>query len=188
VKLIPSPALLTFVILVGSIDVSAATVIDCSIVQEGGRFKIDAHATLNVSGTASYAIISDVANFPRINPMVRRMEIIRRHDRDTRLEVEAYVCVLWYCDTLHEVQDMSFVRYPDGGEVIVNVVPEYSDFRYGHSVWQVRTSGGRTILHIVAELEPAFEIPPVIGPWLIKRALRAEALRTAEGIERLAHP
>jgi hypothetical protein len=179
--------LLSAALLIGSADASAATVNDCKIVQEGARYQIDLHATLNVSGAASYAIISDVANYPRINATARRINVLRRTDRETRLEIEAYLCVLWYCDSLHEVQDMTFVKHPDGGDVIATVLPQYSDFRYGRSEWQVRDSGGQTMLHIVAELEPAFDIPPVIGPWLVKHALRAEAQRTAVGIERLAH-
>ena len=36
-----------------------------------------------------------------------------------------------------------------------------------------------------AEIEPAFWVPPVIGPYLIARELRAQARTTAEAIERL---
>ena len=37
-----------------------------------------------------------------------------------------------------------------------------------------------------AEIEPAFWVPPLIGPYLIARELRRQAQVTAESIERLA--
>jgi hypothetical protein len=36
------------------------------------------------------------------------------------------------------------------------------------------------------EVRPRFWVPPVVGPWLVREALRAQAQRTAEGVERRA--
>ena len=35
-------------------------------------------------------------------------------------------------------------------------------------------------------MEPDFWVPPLIGPWVIKRTMREQAITTSEGIERLA--
>ena len=37
-----------------------------------------------------------------------------------------------------------------------------------------------------SEIEPAFWVPPLIGPWLIQRALQAETLKSVANLERLA--
>jgi len=169
-------------------EAAAATLGDCKVTHYGRRYQIDFQATLNAPAAASYAVISDVANYPSIDTTIRRVQVLGRPDnQELRLDVDAYLCVLWHCARIHEVQDMSFVQYSDGGKVVANVLPQLSDFRYGKTEWQVRASGEQTVLHVVADLEPAFEIPPLIGPWLIRRTLRIEAERTAAGIERLAH-
>jgi hypothetical protein len=52
--------------------------------------------------------------------------------------------------------------------------------------WEFRAVDQRTQLDFNAELEPAFWIPPFVGPWLVENSLREEAQRTSSGIEQLA--
>lgn len=60
------------------------------------------------------------------------------------------------------------------------------DLRSGRARWLFRDAGGRTDLRVTAELQPAFLIPPLIGPWVVKRWLRAETVQSSANIERLA--
>jgi hypothetical protein len=98
------------------------------------------------------------------------------------------VCAAFYCKTLHQTQEMRYTPRPDGGDLHAEVLPAQSDFRYGRADWQFRAAGAGTQLHFIAELEPAFWIPPLIGPWLVERSLSEEAQRTSAGIEHLAAP
>ena len=41
-------------------------------------------------------------------------------------------------------------------------------------------------MDIRIELVPAFWVPPVIGPWVIRRKIDEEARRTGTGLERTA--
>ena len=68
------------------------------------------------------------------------------------------------------------------------VVPKLSDFQHGYArvnIWQEPT-GTRVLIR--SEVRPDFWIPPIIGPWLIKRKLRSEALETVQNLERVALP
>ena len=63
-----------------------------------------------------------------------------------------------------------------------------SDLRHGYArvdMWQ--ESEGTRIL-IRSEVEPDFWIPPLIGPWVIKKKLRSEALETVRNLERFVSP
>jgi len=81
---------------------------------------------------------------------------------------------------------MRYAPRPDGGDLHAEVLPAQSDFSYGRADWQFRPAGTSTHLRFSAELEPAFWVPPLLGPWLVERSLREEAERTSAGIERLA--
>ncbi|MEM9209778.1 MAG: hypothetical protein AAGA61_11055, partial [Pseudomonadota bacterium] len=69
-------------------------------------------------------------------------------------------------------------------EAIVD--PERSDFDYSVESWDIRRVDGRTELIYRFEMEPAFWVPPVIGPYYIRRALRDGAIRVVDRIEALA--
>ncbi|MGH8327116.1 MAG: hypothetical protein ACRET2_10175, partial [Steroidobacteraceae bacterium] len=71
------------------------------------------------------------------------------------------------------------------------VVPGSGDLRSGRAQWNFAEAagadaGGATELESSAVLTPAFRVPPLIGPWLVRRWLRAEAERAVTTIERLA--
>ena len=51
------------------------------------------------------------------------------------------------------------------------ILPRGSDFRRGRAHWRLKVSGDATLMHFDAELVPDFYIPPLIGPWLIRREM-----------------
>jgi hypothetical protein len=59
------------------------------------------------------------------------------------------------------------------------------DLRYGRARWLFRPAGDQTDFEVSAELEPAFTVPPLIGPWLVKRWLRVETEQSSENLEKL---
>jgi hypothetical protein len=83
-----------------------------------------------------------------------------------------------------QVQDVTLLA----GHVIEAVIlPEFSDFRSGLARWQLTARGAATQLEFSNSFEPDFWVPPVIGPWLIKRKLVWEVTETAMYIEAKEH-
>ena len=66
------------------------------------------------------------------------------------------------------------------------MIPERSDTRYSRAQWRLQAEGGGTLLRYELEMEPDFWVPPLIGPPIVKRALRQGGERAAARIERLA--
>ena len=178
------PALL----LLACLPARAATIESLSVIHDGTRYSVEMQVKLQAPPAASYAAFADPASLQKINPAVQRVEVLQRVGDDrARIYTEVRVCALFYCKTLHQTQDMHYLVRADGGDLTAEVVPEASDFSHGQAHWQFRpAAGGATQLHFHAELEPAFWIPPVIGPLLVERSLRDEAERTSAGIELLA--
>lgn len=172
----------------GSLDAAAVELRRIEVTREGDRYRVLMNVSLDVSAPAAYAVFADIEKLPQINPAVRTAreltEPVPANLR--RVYTDVRMCVSFFCRQLEQVQDMRFTQRPDGGDVSASVIPERSDLRYGLANWQLRDCSGRTCLSFEAELEPRFWVPPLIGPWLIQRKLREEAMQTSAGIERLA--
>lgn len=156
---------------------------------QGDRYQVSMRVTLDAPASDSYAVFSDPALLRQVNPAIREVEVLEERGpglRRVRTRVRA--CVALFCRHLVQVQDMRYRPAIDGARIIdAQVLPERSDFRYGQAAWIFRAcESNRTCLAFDAELEPAFWVPPLIGPWLIERKLRDEAIETSRGLERLA--
>jgi hypothetical protein len=173
--------------LVESMPAAAAELQSLQVTHDDDRYRVELEVRLQAPAPAAYAAFTDPASLPLINPSVQKVQVLERPAEDrARLYTEVRVCAVLYCKTLHQVQEMRYAARPDGGTLHAEVLPALSDFAYGRADWSFRGEGGGTRLHFSAELQPAFWIPPVIGPWLVERSLREEAQRTSAGIERLA--
>ncbi len=166
--------------------VSAATIDDLTVKKVADHYLIVLHAHLAARAAAAYGVFANLANLRSINADVRRIEIAGgRGSEPVQLYTEIRACVLFYCRSIHETQTMTFVRKADGGEVYATVLPR-GDLRYGQARWLFRDSGTQTDLEVTADLQPAFPVPPLIGPWVVKRWLRLETERSSINIEKLA--
>jgi hypothetical protein len=92
-------------------------------------------------------------------------------------------CVMLWCK--------SFIRnghllLEANSEIVAISNPDESDFTLSRERWHLVPEGEGTLLIYEFEMEPDFWVPPVIGPFLIMRALRAGAERAINRIEALA--
>ena len=65
-------------------------------------------------------------------------------------------------------------------------MPEQSNFKYSTSEWLLEPHEGGTKMTYRLEMEPDFFVPPIIGPWYLKRVLSTGGVRAVNRIERLA--
>ena len=92
-------------------------------------------------------------------------------------------CILVFCFTAKMVEDVWEKDY----SVSTRIIPGLSDFDSGKTLWRlVPVAPGQSRLEINSELEPAFWIPPFIGPYLLKRKMLKEAKQSVMQIEALA--
>jgi hypothetical protein len=92
-------------------------------------------------------------------------------------------CVLFLCKTVRRVQD---VALQPNGDITASAVPALSDFSRAEEHWRIIPQGSGTRIHYDAQLVPDFFVPPMLGPWLLKRAIRRDLLGAAARIESLA--
>jgi hypothetical protein len=178
------------VLLCFAIQAHAAQVSDVQVNRDGERFLIDMHISINAPAPAVFRALQDYAAMARYNPDLRsaRVEPTAAPDR-VRLFTTIHTCVLIYCKTMHQEQIMTATASPDGGKLDADLVAHGGDFRSGHGLWIVRpcpTARALTCVDVRIELVPAFWVPPVIGPWVIRRTMVEEARRTSAGLEQMA--
>lgn len=92
-------------------------------------------------------------------------------------------CVLFFC--------MNFERYghvdaEENVRISSTADPETSDFHVSKEVWQFSEDVDGTLLIYDVDMKPKFWIPPVIGPFVLKRKLISGGSRAVERIEAIA--
>lgn len=175
-------------LLLGAATAAPAAQIEAvEVDHEAQRYRVRMQARIAVPVSAAYAVFTDYARLPQINPSIQQVRLLPGAARPAqRLYTQIRLCAAFYCRTLHQVQDMLSVSTPQGRGLRAHVLPEHSDLHHGRAEWRLRDCGDSTCLEFSATLQPKFWVPPLIGSWLIQRTLRAQAVITAEGIERLA--
>lgn len=165
----------------------AAEIERLDVTRNQNRFGMVLSARLSTSLEDSYRVLGDFDQLPRINDAVEQVRMLDgARPGAQRLYTRVRVCVWLFCTRLEQVQDMWPIVDGDARGYNAAVLPELSNLRFGNARWRLRDCDGGTCLQFDAQLEPAFWVPPVIGPWAIERAMRREAIATAEGIERRA--
>lgn len=91
-------------------------------------------------------------------------------------------CILFFC--------VSFERngyvVSDPNKMIMAISnPETSDFDYSKEIWLFESVDGGTILTYDVDMKPSFWIPPVIGPYYIKKKLKNSSADAIDRIEEI---
>ncbi len=113
-----------------------------------------------------------------------KSSVTQRLDGGALVYTDTRICALLICRHLRELQKLTETPPQDLASV---VVPQAGDnVKAGSGSVHLEAEGDGTRLVWQMSVEPYFWIPPLIGSALVSRSLRAEAMRSAQGIERLA--
>ncbi len=168
----------------------AAQVLSVLVTRDGPRFVIDMHIKFHASPPAVFRALQDYPAMMRYNPDLRAVRVQSTGvPGRTRLFTTVHACVLVFCKTMHQEQIMTAVTDRDGGVLEAQLLPRGGDFKMGHARWTVTpcpAGGLMACLDATIQLVPAFWVPPVIGPWALRRQMAEEARRTSVGLEIVA--
>lgn len=149
-----------------------------NVTRDAGHYAVDSVIMLDVAPRTAFRAATDYERLPEFNPSIERSERVG----DDRLHSDVRLCVAFFCRT---IEQMMTYRERAPTRIDMQVVPDTGDLEAGNVAWQFEAAETGTRMVFRAEIEPAFWVPPVIGPYLIARELRAQARTTAEAIERL---
>lgn len=184
-RLVPPSALLA--LLLASPSALAFELEQIEVLHTPPRYEVSMQVRLNTPAQAAFSVFSDITLLPQINPAIRKAKVLGElPDNVRRVYTQVHLCVALFCKQIEQVQDMRFESTNEGARVQAQVLPELSDLRFGEAHWTFRSCGAQTCLTFHTRMEPKFWVPPLIGPWLIQRKLKTEAMETSAGLERLA--
>ena len=168
-----------------SLSAAAGQVFMAAVTHHEGNYLVEVDVLVDVPEPTARALLTDYDHLDRINPAIEVSEVLlTRKPGDYRVRTITKACVWFYCKRIHQIQDV--IEAHDGSITAV-VIPALSDFKQGYARLNMWQEPGGSRIRIRSEVEPDFWIPPLIGPWLIKRKLRSEALETVHNVERVAN-
>ena len=165
---------------------AAATIDDLEVTKEGGRYSLEAHAQLDATPESIFHVLTDFDDnaYSRISRAYKESRYLEPAADGTPLVYTRMEgCLLWHCVTLERTERLE-TREPQW--IKSTALPEQSNFKHATSEWLLEPDGDGTRMTYRVELEPDFFMPPVIGPWYLKRTLSQGGQRAVTRIERLA--
>ena len=159
-----------------------ANLMGTDIQVDGNTYRYQFEAQIAAPFAATRAVVTDPDELKSINDSVIESRILETYaDGTIKRKLLVEQCVLVFCFDLRFIEK---VEAHGAQEIVATIIPEESNFRHGVATWQLEPIGEqRTRIRVVAEQEPDFWIPPVIGPAIIKRVFRKEIEETAKKIE-----
>jgi hypothetical protein len=168
--------------------VQAGEVQHASVDYRDGDYSIDISVRINGDKDTIYGIATDYKQLSRLSDLIIEAGLINHTDADGRTVVRRRMvtksCVLRFCFDAILIEDL---WEPQSGIIKSVFIPEESDFLYGEAIWHVtRLDDTHTLVSFNSKFKPAFWIPPLIGPLLIKRMMLDAARQTIQNIEDIA--
>ena len=153
---------------------------------QGGHSAPRNNARLEASPESIYAVLTDFEDnrYARIFRGYKESRYLEPDaDGTPRVYTRMEGCAMWHCMTLERTERLE-TKPPYW--IKSTTLPEGSNFKYSTSEWVLERDGENTRMLYKLEMEPDFFVPPVLGPWYLKRTLAQGGLRAVTRIERLA--
>lgn len=186
----PSSRKTILTILIGSalllqpLVLQGAELLDVQVELRNDRYRLYSEAYLDVNREALYDLLTDFDKFEKFTSAIVESKNIEADERGRPgFYARMQGCVLLFCKSF--IRNGYLLLSPIA-EIVAISNPEESDFKYCRERWQLIPDGEGTLLIYDFEMEPAFWVPPVIGPFYIQRTLRRGAGRAVNRIEVLA--
>jgi len=142
-------------------------------------------AVIDAPAPQVYKVIGDFPRIGRINPDIIAVSVAAAPTgRGERVRSTIESCVLFLCRQIVQVEDVVTL---DANTIIADIVPGAGDFKSGSTLWRLTSEGPRTRLRYEATRIADFWIPPLIGPWAVKRTMREQLEFSIMAIERLTN-
>jgi hypothetical protein len=171
-------------ILGGSFGI-AAQIDAITVTTHDDGYQIVFDAVIDAPAPQVYKVLGDFARMGKINPDIIAVSVdVAPTGGGARVRSVIESCVLFLCRQIVQVEDVVEL---DTNTIVAEIVPGAGDFKSGSTLWRLTNDGPRTRLHYEATRVADFWIPPLIGPWAVKRTMTEQLEFSITAIERLAN-
>ena len=175
---------LALVLLMCSSLAQPAELRDILIERNDDYYRLNSKAWFDASPESLYDVLSNYDLFIKFTSAIAESRNVEPDEKGrpqffSRMEG----CVLVWCKSF--VRNGYLVLSPVK-EIIAITNPKTSDFKLSRESWKLIPENGGTLLVYEFHMIPDFWVPPVLGPFYIKRALNAGGVKAINRIEALA--
>jgi hypothetical protein len=172
--------------LVSIAPAAAVTIQSLDVTHNQGRYHIAFDVLLVADAAKTYELVSNYRKWPQFFRTLKEAHLVTTFpDGRQRIRLTFRSCVLFICRKIRQTKDVTRRQH---GDVFTRIVADGDYFESGWEHWRLIANEQDTRLQYRAELVPAFDLLPLIGPWLLKKKLRRSLLWAAEKAEVLAAP
>lgn len=152
--------------------------------REDDVYSLRSVAWFDTDAKSLYELLIDYDQFPRFTSAIVEARNLADDDSGrpgfyTRMEG----CVLLWCQNFVR---MGYLQLEPMVEIVAVTDPDRSNFKLATERWQLRPEKGGTLLIYEFDMVPDFWVPPVVGPYFIKRELKSGGANALQRIEALA--
>lgn len=152
--------------------------------REDDRYSLTSTVYFEASPDDLYRVLTDYDLFEQFSSAYVETRNMEQDEQGRpRFYARMQGCVLLFCRSF--VREGYLLLTPKT-EIVAIGEPGNSDFNYSRERWRLQREGEGTFMIYDFEMEPGFWVPPVIGPFVIKRSLRADGSDAINRIEALA--
>lgn len=162
----------------------AAELRDVVVEKEGDRYHLTSTTYFETTQTQLYNVLIDFDKYPLFSSAFVEAEN-REPDKQGRPQFYTRMegCALLFCKAYIRV---GYLVLKPEYDIVAIVDPEQSNFAYSRERWQLIPEGEGTIMIYDFVMEPGFWVPPIVGPFVIKRALKSSGSNAVNRIEAVA--
>ncbi len=163
----------------------AAELKSVDVTHEKGVYRMTSVTVLDAPLAGVFDVLTDYDDFERISSVYDDAHFLPRlGDDPVRVYTRVKGCVWFYCQTLERVEILT----NEGLTCLrTEAIPDASDFKSSVSTWTLREVEGGTEVTYSILMEPDFFVPPLIGPYVLKRRLRSGGTDAIARMERFAN-
>ncbi len=169
---------------ISSLPLFAADLRFIEVTRDDDEYRLKSIVWFEADPDSLYDVLTDYELFSRFTSAIVESRNLDNDDEGrpqyfTRMEG----CVLLFCQSFVRI---GYLALSPMTEIVANADPGQSDFKRSRERWRLIEEGDGTLLVYEFEMVPDFWVPPVIGPFYIKRALKSGGERAVDRIEALA--
>jgi hypothetical protein len=174
----------TLALLVITMPLIAGEIQQATIRHQDGMYILKLHVELAAPYSSVHAIVTNYDKLYRISEVLTETRLLSEPgSKIKKRRMVIQTCILFFCFNTKMVEHV----WETENTIITKIIPEQSDYKYGKTEWQIiPIDKDRSRIQLYCELEPAFWIPPYIGPFLLKQKMMSEAKKTINRIEILS--
>lgn len=168
-------------LLAGALPVDAAELRSVTLDKRDGIYYATSEVWLDAPRDEVFGVLSDWDISTRFSSLIvesRNVEL--PDDERPGFYMQNKGCVLFFCQT---VEREGFVELKGRYLIRAVAIAESSDFEISDETWTLVDDADGTQILYEMQMKPKFWIPPIIGPYAIKRKIRKDGLEALQRIE-----